>query len=126
MGGLITNAKDVVKVDELTIITNNVPRDIVYGYELSHDERKEFDYLHWREEQDDGYYHQFFRYKGEVYDLDDFQGTREWVGYNAPDFKGWHGYQSDSFFSGILVRYPETEDHRELDWERVIVGRYYS
>lgn len=111
---------------EITIITNNVPRDLLDCYELTAKEREKFDYLDWDEIEQGANPTQFFRYKGEVYDLGEFQGTREWVGYNAPDFKGWHGYQSDSFFSGILVKYPETDDHRELDWERVIVGRYYS
>jgi hypothetical protein len=35
------------------------------------------------------------------------------------DLAGWNGYQSDSFFSGMVVRYV-TKDHDQL----VVVGRY--
>jgi len=31
----------------------------------------------------------------------------------------WDGYQSDSFYSGVLVKYVE-------DFERVIMATYYS
>lgn len=94
-----------------TIKTNNKPRSIIYGYELTTKERKEFDYL---ENLDDS---TFFRFKGQVYDLGEF-----WIiTKNMPFYgSGWMGYSPDSFFSGLVIKYCPT------DSEAVIVGLYYS
>jgi hypothetical protein len=101
-------------MSEVTIITNNVPRFIIEPYELTANERKDFDYLDWQalETGDDSA--SFFRYRGEVYDLGEFMRVEYMDALAA-----WHGYQSDSFFSGIVVRY--CDDH-----ESIVVGRYYS
>ncbi len=98
-------------MDEITIITNNVPRPILSGYELTDSERKDFDYIDW-----ENTVGSFFRYKGEIYDLDDgFDYVKD-----TQRFSNWHGIQPDSFFSGILIRYlPAT------DYEEIVVGRYY-
>jgi len=100
----------------MKIITNNVPREVIREYELTEKERKEFDYLG----EDGGY---FFRYKGEVYDLGEFTTTSGLDG----TFDLWDGYHSDTFFSGILVRYPRTDRGTfDSDNDTIIVGRYYS
>ena len=95
----------------LTIKTNNVPRPIIYGYELTDKERSEFDYY----DSADLDYATFFRYKGSIYDLDEFMLVTD----TMKSFRSWDGYCSDSFFSGILVRYSD-------DFESVIVATYYS
>jgi hypothetical protein len=96
----------------ITVRTNNVPRDIIHGFELDEKERKEFDYLDWDQEDGKWMYATFFRYKGELYDLGEFVVT--------PDsLKPWHGYQCDSYFSGTVVKYV---NHNE----QVIVGTYTS
>ena len=95
-------------MSELTIKTNHVPRTIEQGFELSPNELAEFDYL------EDAENAQFFRYKGAVYDLGEFFHTR-----STRFEQFWDGYQSDSFFSGLLIRYVD-------NFERVIVARYYS
>lgn len=102
--------------DELTIKTNNHPRDILEPWELTTDERAQFDYLDWSalERGDDSA--SFFRYKGAVYDLAEFT---VWDNPASPTRYGWDGYQSDSYYSGIVVRYVD-------DCERVIVGTYYA
>lgn len=112
-----------------TIKTNNVPRNIIYGYELPAKYRKEFDYL--KDEDYDS--HCFFRYRDHVYDLDEFsrvipQGSTRWhpMECDDPDFTGWDGYLSDSFFSGILIRWAKDTFTGEIDTERVIVGVYFS
>lgn len=89
---------------KVTIVTNGVPRDIVYGFELTEKERKEFDYL----DNDEILETEFFRYKGQVYELGDFC---------ISPIKGWDGYKGESYFSGILVKFVPNE--------RVIVGSYY-
>lgn len=103
-------------MSELTIITNNVPRDVLDAWELSEAERAEFDYLNWDALETGEESASFFRYKGEVYDLGEFM---RWDGVPFSPLAAWDGYQSDTFFSGLLVRYVE-------DSERVVVARYYS
>ena len=93
----------------MKIRTNNKPRHIVYGFELSDKEKQAFDYL--ANDLDDA---SFFRYKGQVYDLGEFMRIEE----NSP-LSGWHGYASDSFFSGLVVKYCN-------EYESVTVGQYFS
>lgn len=99
----------------MQIITNNKPRHIIYGFELSNKEKEQFDYLDNIEECS------FFRYKGEIYDLGEFMRIDKAVAPHPqrPEWEDWDGYSSDSYFSGVLVRYTS-------DYEAVIVGRYYS
>jgi hypothetical protein len=91
----------------MEIITNNVPRDLLCWHDLTPKEREDFDYIKEPEEFD----YRFFRYKGEVYDYYEFQRTPDSLNW-------WDGVQSDSYFSGVLVKYT-------VDSDRVIVGRYY-
>ena len=101
---------------EVIIITNNVPRPIIQAYELTEDEREEFDYLDWKAIEKGEDSASFVRYKGEVYDLNEFQFMP-----NVLTFHGWDGVLSDSFFSGILVKHMP-----EANFEEVVMGRYYS
>lgn len=102
---------------DLTIITNNVPRDVVEAFELSPEEREEFDYIDWAAVEEGSESASFVRYRGELYDLSEFE---VWRNPSSPlNVGGWQGMRSDSYFSGLLVRYVE-------DFERVIVGRYYT
>lgn len=94
----------------LKVKTNNVPRDLIYGYELSEKELKEFDYI----DKDEIGTHEFFRYKGQVYDPSDYMRTGPGELHDA----GWPIYASDTFFSGTVVKYVD-------NFERVIVGTYY-
>lgn len=93
----------------MKIKTNNKPRDVIYGFQLSDKERAEFDYYAEQGLCDA----RFFRYKGQLYDLGEFQIT-------AGDLKaqGWQRYASDSYFSGVVVKYRN-------DYESVIVGNYF-
>jgi hypothetical protein len=96
-------------MSELRIITNNVPRDIIHGFELSDKERAEFDYYDAEELDGNG----FFRYKGEVYDLGEFM---PWDNPASPTCRPtWDGARGDSFFSAVVVRYVN-------DFEQVVVG----
>jgi hypothetical protein len=109
---------------QITIKTNNQARAVLRSYDLTEKERAEFDYLD--EEQIE--WASFFRYKGQVYDLGDFVRLVErskQVGFEhgcddgSPLLK-WHGIMTESYFSGLLVRY--ADEH----CESVIVGRYCS
>jgi hypothetical protein len=107
-------------MDKMTIITNHVPRDVVEAYELTPKEREEFDYHDWDKIERGEDSPTFFRYKGEVYDLGEFSSTDN-IFYHDPlhPFRKWSGYLSDSYFSGMLVKYVD-------NFERVIVARYYT
>ena len=109
----------------VTIRTNNVPREVLNRWELTPEESAEFDYLG----DDEG---SFFRYRGDVYDLGEFSriiapGAESLHPMECaePASQGWDGYVSDSFFSGMLVRWARDENGR-VDAERVIVGLYCS
>jgi hypothetical protein len=104
----------------LTVITNHVPRDIIDAWQLTVEQRAEFDYLDWDAIEAGEASAEFVSYKGQLYDLGEFTTTRELnPGAGHHDLGAWDGYQSDTFFSGIVVRYVD-------DFERVIVGRYYA
>lgn len=95
----------------ITVTTNNHHRPVLDASELTDAERTEFDYLDWdalREGRDSA---SFFRYRGQVYDLSEFIES-------APDGAfGWDAFRSDSFFSGIVIRYIQG-----MDGEFVVVG----
>lgn len=95
----------------MKIITDNKTRPTLYSYELTKKEREEFDYM------DDETFQQntFIRYMGNTYCVGDFM----FCGVDS-DFgkKGWHGYESQSYFSGVLIKVSEH------DADYVIMGRY--
>lgn len=99
----------------LTVKTNNVPRDYLLGSYFQGKERTEmlnqFDYL--TEEEFDS--SSFVNYKGYWYDLGEFMLVRD----SELKKLKWQGYSSDSFFSGIVIRYVE-------DRERIVMGTYFS
>lgn len=101
----------------ITIKCNNVPRQLIYGYELTDKQKAEFDYL--TEEELDT--NSFVAYKGNIYDLSQFMAINRHQNqcYSPKEFAGFDGYHSDSFFSGILIKYCS-------DNEFVIMATYYS
>jgi hypothetical protein len=97
----------------VTIKTNYQFRNTLYAYELTEEERKEFDYYTDEELE----FVTFVRYKGQIIDLGQFEWNANAIMNEFGDT--WHGYSSDSYFSGLLVKY--SDDH-----EQVVMGRYYS
>lgn len=99
----------------LTIKTNNIPRNYSDGVNFNGKERQEmmeqFDYLTEEEFNEQS----FVKYRGYWYDLAEFLYT----GDSELGKLKWQGYSSDSFFSGIVIRYVE-------DNEQVVMGTYYS
>lgn len=106
----------------LTIKTNWTPRELTMGQwlegfgglnsgSLYHQLRKEFDYL----SEDEFDEREFFKYRGVWYDLGEFMRLDS----NSPfDNNKWDGYSSDSYFSGVVVKYCYDGN--------VIVGTYLS
>jgi len=106
----------------LTVKTNNVPRECIMGQwlpgfgalnpgSLYSKLRKQFDYL-----TDDEFDEmEFFKYKGYWYSIGDFMRIDS---NSAFDNRKWDGYSSDSYFSGVLMKYCYDGT--------VVVGRFYS
>lgn len=91
----------------LTITTNNHWREVLHGFMLTEKQREDFDYI------DDIDSHTFIKYKGNILDPE-FMRIDSTMLLHNPEFKGWHGYMSDSFFSGLLIRYSECGDAYQI------------
>jgi hypothetical protein len=91
------------------IITNNVPRDLLSGYDIPNEIWKEhFEYLTTAEMNEA--VDRFFKYRGEWYDVNEFTWHQD-----SP----WDGIQWDTFFSATVIKYRD-------NFESVIVGRIYA
>ena len=93
-------------MDNINIITNNKPRQLIYGYELTDKQKEDFDYI------EDIDSRKFVKYKNNIYVLSDFMRIK-----NNDSLKDWHGYNSDSAFSGTLIKYIE-DDSVIMGWYR--------
>ena len=116
----------------IRIRTNNVPRDVINAWELTPAERAEFDYLDWAAIDSGSDSREFVRYRGQLYDLSEFSriippgiARMHPMECDSRSFIGWDGYISDSYFSGLLIRW-ERDERGNIDGERVIVGMYTS
>jgi hypothetical protein len=105
------------------ITTNRVPREVIDGWQLSAEQRAMFEYIDWPAVERGEDSASFVRFKGEWYDLGDFMRTSD-MGVSS-DFSGWDGYVSDSFFSGVLVRYVHDNPDYE-DYGYVVMATYYA
>lgn len=99
----------------LSIKTNHQPRDLVCWHNLPPKFQKEMDYIDESERHDC----RFFIYRDWVYDVCEFERIAPTMLLHHPQMAGWHGYQSDSFFSGVLVKYDDR-------LESVIPATFYS
>lgn len=101
---------------DITVRTDHKYKDVIYWEQLTPKEQKEFDWIASSDTltTDEA---EFIRYRDWVYCLNDVMALT----HNAPDeFNGWDGYESDTYFSGVLFKYdPE-------DSSRVMCGTYYS
>ena len=120
------------QIDNFRIRTNMARKPLLSGYELTEKERKELDYIapHDSEEQWSNESYRFFRYRGNIYDTHEFSRIippgstrRHPMEYDGQELQGWDGYLSDSYFSGIVVKYP-IDEFGHTDCETIIVGLY--
>ena len=94
----------------MQIITDHKSRFTIDGFELSENERAQFDYI---DEPENGL---FFRYRGELYDVGEF--TR--VPKDSPlALCGFDGLHIDTYFSGIAIKLLN-------GGESVKIARFYS
>ena len=99
----------------MKITTNGHERELWCWHDLPADQQEWFDCV----DGEDRYSQRFFKYQDCWYDTCQFmpaQGVFNQDGHKAGQ-QGWSGYQSDSFFSGTVIRWGE-------DFETVIAGRY--
>lgn len=115
MGQALVKAADGTMTPTMTIRTNNVPRLIIDWDQLTAEEKKEFDYI----TADTCIGRDFIRYRGVTYDLHEFMAVSRTIAPHCqrPGWEYWDGYSSDSFFSGVLVKY--------CGDDRVIMATYY-
>lgn len=85
--------------------------EVVEAWELTPQERGDHDYLDWAAIERGEDSASFVRYRGTTYILSDF--SADWGitrGAGLPsEFAEWHGYLSDSFFSGVVIRYHDDD-----------------
>ena len=110
-------------MSDITIRTNGHVRELRAYHELPDAARAEwFDHYMGTldETADEHYMPRFFRYRGAWYDVNDgFDHV------TSATFAGWDGAQSDSVFSGTVIRYANDGAGR-VDYGAVIVGRYWQ
>lgn len=97
-------------MDGVNITTNHQPRHLISWYELTDEEKREFDYYKESEIESGEVMPEFFRYKGELYDAGEFSPM--------PGPSKWDGYLAQAFYFGVIVKFvPDDPDS-------IIVGRY--
>ena len=104
----------------IQIKTNNVPRDLVSLADLPPDAAKDFDYI----DGEDRYSTRLFCYRGCWYDANEFSAVLATESLSGPSYashplRAWSGYQSDTYWSGVCIRYAN-------EFESVIVGRWFE
>jgi hypothetical protein len=92
---------------KVVVKTDNRKRPTVSWYELPEKEKEYFDYGCTD--------HTFVKYKGQYHDLNNFMGLSK---FREKHLDRWDDYSSDSFFSGVLVRW--------VDCDTVVMGTYIS
>jgi len=95
----------------IKIYGNGHARELLYFFELPEKYQKialeDYDYMDDIEEEGI-----FFVYKNQLYSLDDFQNIHNKIyNPNPPAWMlGYDGYNNDSFFSGLLIKFPDNDD----------------
>jgi hypothetical protein len=104
-------------MDDIRVVTNNVPRFILDAWELTEKERGQFDYINWEGIEEGTDSATFVRYHEELYDLGEFTSDYGILkGSGLPDhLSKWDGYMGESFFSAVVVRI--------VSDDQVIMGR---
>lgn len=96
--------------------------EVLDAAELTAEELAEHDYLDLEAIEDGRDSASFVRYAGTVYNLADF--SADWGisrGAGLPsEFAAWHGFLSDSSFSGVVIRY-----EHDVEGEPMTLATFY-
>ena len=101
----------------MQVITNNHKIDLIAHADLTVEERDDFSYVMTSDvfTPGDEYSPRFFRYRGLVYDTNEFTRCNQPGACDGADeFSRWDGYQSDSRLSGVLIRYAPDSHHEQI------------
>lgn len=91
--------------NQITVRSNFHHVPIIYGWQLSDKEKREFNYY---SSLSDLHEASFFRYKGRVYNIEEFSIFQD---KDRPDvFKKWEAFSNDCFRSGLVIRYAPNTD----------------
>jgi hypothetical protein len=103
----------------LEIISNHHRRDLLYWDQLTESEQAEFDWMDENQQQE----YEFFRYRGWTYSTADFVALNSMWSPGNPFGEPWQGYLNDTFFSGVVIYYPEDDCFSEPS---VVLGTFYA
>lgn len=98
----------------LVIKCNNIPRQMVYGYDLPDKIKKDFDHVEDLDSAD------FFKYKNQYYYLGDFLSITAFNGNELIEEAGFDGYTVDSAFNGLLCKLDPN------DSDNIIIGQWFD
>jgi|OM-RGC.v1.029205659 hypothetical protein len=107
----------------LTIQTNHHEYTLYTWDELPPKARADFDYLTDNERM--AFEPRFVKYLGSWYDTHEFSVLPRHAGQPGlldAATRGWHAYQSDSFFSGVLIRWPRPEEEPDVVQMATYIG----
>ena len=102
-------------MNNVQVVTDNKWKDLLFGYELPESVLSDFDYI----DSEELPTRSFIKYKGCYYDVGDIMRLDFQRECYPEQFKGWHGYVSETFFSGILIRLSD-------DGEQYQIASYFS
>ena len=103
----------------MKIVTNHHPRELLTVDQLPESEQHWFDYI----TGEDRFSPRIVAYRGSFYDVNEYTYTSDQMRIDHPEFAAWDGYQSDSYFSGTVVRWPVIDGR--TDYESIVIGTYY-
>lgn len=104
-------------MSDITIKTNGHARELKPFYALPANVQAEFDYMGAPDESNDEHYSsRFFEYRGSWYDSNEFERA------TGEAFAAWDAWQTESYFSAVLIRYPLEWDGTTVDYDSVVVG----
>ena len=105
---------------ELHTVSNFHARPVVNGWEVTDEERiNDLGYLDWDAILDGTDSFNGFRYRGEIYDLAEFERATDTLVASE-----WDGWQTQSAFDAIAIRWA-TDWAGEPDYEAVIVAHLH-
>ena len=108
----------------MQVTTNNHARELLTGAALPDGIlESEFDYAELKEDSDEIHSPRFFKYRGSWYDVDQFERVSSLQ--VDPPLRDWYSVQTDSVWSGVVIRWASDDHGEAIDPYAVVVGSAY-